>query len=90
MKRVFSKMSNEEKLLEALVIYPNERTKDRRRLVNIASAQAKRKEKTKKDIVMRAIPYIPELNVFVAVYESPFKKRSITPLEARGREGSER
>ena len=81
-------MANEKKVLEALVIYPNERTNDRRRLVNIASAQAKRKEKTNKDIVIRAIQYIPELDIFVVMYESPFKTRSITPLEARGRKGS--
>ena len=80
----------EEKLLDALIIYPNQRTNDLRRLVNIAGAEAKRKEKTKKDIVVRVVLYIPELNVYVAIYESPFKTRSITPLEARGRKGSEK
>jgi len=70
-----------EKLLETLVIYRNERTNDVRRLVNIASTQAKRKEKTQKDIVVRAIVYVPELDIYVAVYESPFKTRRIMPLK---------
>ena len=79
-------MSNlEEKLLSALVIHPNERTGDIRRLVNIASAEAKRKEKTRENIVVRALLYVPELQVFVAVYEKPHKARSIASLEARGR-----
>lgn len=79
-----------EKLLETLCIYPNERTNDVRRLVNIASTQAKRKEKTQKDIVIRAIVYVPELDIYVAVYESPFKTRSITPRDARGRKEGEK
>jgi len=71
--------SQQQKLLEALVIYPNERTNDVRSLVNVSASQAKRKERVKQDIVVRAVLYVPELDIYVAVYESPRKVRSITP-----------
>ena len=78
----------EEKLLEALVIYPG-RTRDMRSLVNISASQAKRKEGVNQDVIIRAIVYVPELDIYVAVYESPCKVRSLNPRDVRGRKEGE-
>ena len=99
-KRGFSKMPKEEKKqmsekrrLEALIIYPGKRTDNFQRLLKIASTQAKIKEKVKsrtRNIKVKTILFVPECGVYVAIYESPFKKRSTRPLEARGWKGSEK
>jgi hypothetical protein len=76
-----------EPLLEAIVIHLNERAKkDYRKLLNIICAEAKKKERTSQDIIVRDIlpgELVP--NIIVGVYESPHKTRSITPRDARGR-----
>ena len=77
-----------EPLLEALVIY-RRRTNDMRRLLNVSATQAKRRERTNQDVIIRAIVYVPELDIYVAVYESPRKVRSINPRDVRGRKEGE-
>jgi len=72
-------------VLKSLVIVPNERTQDMRSLVNIASAEAKRREGTHQDIPIRALKFIPELGVYVAIYDWEHSSSG-----ARGRKGSEK
>jgi hypothetical protein len=67
-------------MLKALVIYVNERVKDVRALVNIASHEAKKREHTHEDIPIKAVRFIPECGVYVALYESEHKAS-----DARGR-----
>ena len=77
-------MLSEGKLLGALIIYPGKGTDNRRRLLRIASTQAKIKEKVKsgtKSIKVRTILFVPECKVYVAIYEKPRKTRSIDSLK---------
>lgn len=71
-------MPNEEKLLSALIIYPGKRTDSIQRLLNIASTQAKIKEKVKsgtRSIKVKTILFVPECGVYVAIYEKPRMRR---------------
>jgi len=52
-----------------LVISPNERTVDFGCLLAIARAEACRREETKVNPVIKALVYVAELAVYVAVYE---------------------
>ncbi len=56
-------------MLKALVIRPNERTQDMGSLLAIARAEAQKREHTHKNLPVRAIKFIPECSVFVALYE---------------------
>lgn len=72
-------------MLKSLVIVPNERIRDMRSLVNIAAAEAKRKEGVHQDIPIKTVVYVPECGVWVALYEWEH-----TGPSAKGREGSEK
>ncbi len=62
---------NEEcsKILKALVIVPNKKTTDLGSLLAIARSQACKREHAKENPVIRAMPFVPELGVYVAVYQ---------------------
>jgi hypothetical protein len=63
-------------LLKALVISPNEKTVDFGCLLAIARAEACRREQTKVNPAVRALVFVAELGVYVAVYEAPDKINS--------------
>ncbi len=66
-------------MLKAIVITPNERTVDLGCLLAIARSEACRREHVKVNPVVRALVFVAELGVYVAVYEGtensslPFK-----------------
>ena len=57
-------------MFKALVISPNQRTVDLGSLLAIARAEACRREKTKVNPTVRALVFVAELGVYVAVYEA--------------------
>jgi hypothetical protein len=57
-------------MLKALVIIPNELTKEYGSLLAIARATARRREQSKENPPVRALRFFPELGVYVAVYEA--------------------
>jgi hypothetical protein len=61
-------------MLKALVIFPNERTADFGCLLAIARAEACRREQVNVNPPIRALVFVPELSIFVAVYEAPDSK----------------
>ena len=63
-------------LLKALVIVPNEQTKEFGSLLAVARAEARKREHADKNPPIRALRFFPELGVYVAVYETqdPSKK----------------
>lgn len=56
-------------MLKALVIIPNEKTQDMGDLLAIARAEAQKREHTREDVNVKALAFIPECGVYVAVYE---------------------
>jgi hypothetical protein len=57
-------------MLRALVIVPNERMKDFGDLVAVARTEARKRDRSQENPLIRAISFIPELSVYVAVYEA--------------------
>jgi len=57
-------------VLKALVIVPNERTKEVGALLAVARAEARKREKTRQNPPVLALRFFPELNVYVAVYQA--------------------
>jgi hypothetical protein len=57
-------------MLKALVIAPNEKTKEFGSLLAVARAEARKREQSKDNPPIRALAYFPELCVYVAVYEA--------------------
>ncbi len=57
-------------MLRALVIVPNERTKEFGSLLAVARAEARKREHANKNPPIRALKFFPELGVYVAVYEA--------------------
>jgi hypothetical protein len=57
-------------MLKALVIVPNDKTKEFGDLLAIARAEARKREQSKENPPIRALKYFPELSVYVAVYEA--------------------
>jgi len=58
------------KVLKALVIVPNEQTKEVGDLLAVARAEARKREHIDKNPPIRALRFFPELGVYVAVYET--------------------
>jgi len=56
-------------VLKALVIIPNTQTKDLGSLLAVARAEARKREQTDRNPPIRALTFLPELGVYVAVYE---------------------
>jgi hypothetical protein len=57
-------------MLKALVIIPNDRTKEFGSLLAVARAEARKREQSDKNPPILALKFIPELHVYVAVYEA--------------------
>ena len=64
-------------MFKALVISPNECTVDFGCLLAIARAEACRREKTKVNPTVRALVFVAELGVHVAVYEVSEVKKPV-------------
>jgi len=58
------------KMLKALVIVPNEQTKEIGALLAVARAEARKREHIEKNPPILALRFFPELDVYVAVYEA--------------------
>jgi hypothetical protein len=63
-------------MLRALVICPNEKTVDVGSLLAVARSEACRREHVDVNPTVRALVFVPELGVYVAVYEAPEKIES--------------
>jgi hypothetical protein len=61
-------------MLKALVITPNEKTVDLGSLLAITRSEACRREQVQVNPPVRALVFVAELRVYVAVYESSEKK----------------
>ncbi len=57
-------------MLKALVIAPNEKTVEFGSLLAVARAEARRRERSEVNPPIRALQFVAELGVFVAVYEA--------------------
>jgi hypothetical protein len=57
------------KILKALVIVPNEKTTDLGSLLAIARSEACKRERVQENHVVRAMTFVAELGVYVAVYQ---------------------
>ena len=57
-------------MLKALVITPNEKTKEIGSILAIARTEARKREKSDRNPPVLAIRYLPECGVYVAVYEA--------------------
>jgi hypothetical protein len=63
-------------MFKALVISPNEKTVDFGSLLAIARSEACRREQTKVNPPVRALVFVAEVGVYVAVYEAPDKQEA--------------
>jgi len=70
-------------VLKALVIVPNERTKEYGSLLAVARAEARKREHAKENPPIRSLLFVPELGLYVAVYEA---QEDAEP-EVKGRNG---
>jgi hypothetical protein len=61
-------------MLKALVIMPNEKTKEIGSILAVARDTARKRENSTINPPIRALQFIAELEVFVAVYEVVEKK----------------
>ena len=61
------------KILKALVIVPNEKTTDLGSLLAIARSEACKREHVQENPIVRAMVFVAELGIYVAVYEGPAK-----------------
>ena len=57
-------------MLKALVIIPNEQTREFGALLAVARAEARKREKAHQNPPILALRFFPELGVYVAVYEA--------------------
>ncbi len=57
-------------VLKALVIVPNSRTKEIGDLLAIARAEARKREHVDKNPPIRALVFVPELQVYCAIYDA--------------------
>ena len=57
-------------MLKALVIIPNERTKEIGDLLAVARAEARKREHADKNPPIRTLTFLPELGIYVAVYDA--------------------
>ena len=57
-------------MFKALVIIPNEKTAEVGCLLAVARAEARRREHTGVNPAVRALQFVAELGVYVAVYEA--------------------
>ena len=57
-------------MLKALVIVPNEKTREVGALLAVARAEARRREKIEQNPPILALRYFSDMGVYVAVYEA--------------------
>ena len=57
-------------VLKALVIIPNSQTREVGALLAVARAEARKREHADKNPPIRTLRFLPELGVYVAVYEA--------------------
>ena len=57
-------------MLKALVIVPNSRTSELGDLLAIARAEARKREHSQNNPPIRALVFVPELQVYCAIYEA--------------------
>ncbi len=57
-------------MMKALVITPNEKTVDLGSLLAVARAEARKRERVEVNPPVRALLFVAELGVYVAVYEA--------------------
>jgi hypothetical protein len=69
-------------MLKALVITPNEKTSDFGSLLAIARFEACRREQVRVNPPVKALVFVPELGVYVAIYE-------VSELTSRNLQGKE-
>lgn len=68
-------------VLKAIVVIPNSRTKELGSVLQIARCEARKRERADKNPPIRALKFLPELSVYVAVYEA--EPRNATSLPTR-------
>ena len=68
-------------MLKALVIIPNERTTEYGDLLAIARAEARKREHSEQNPPIRVLQFVPELGVYVAVYEASDAANQTTKQE---------
>lgn len=56
-------------MLRAIVVMPNQKTKEIGNILKIARAEAQRREHSHQKLNVRALVFVPECSVYVAVYE---------------------
>jgi hypothetical protein len=56
-------------MLKALVIIPNPKTAEYGSLLAVARAEARKREHSEKNPPILALRFLPELEIYVAVYE---------------------
>ena len=71
-------------MLKALVITPNEKTIEFGSLLAIARAEARKRENAQENPVIRVVTFVPEIGVYVAVYEAP---NEVKLIKAKGSVG---
>ena len=64
-------------MLRALVISPNDRTAEVGCLLAVARAEACRREHVSVNPVVRALVFVAEVGVYVAVYEAAAKEEAV-------------
>jgi hypothetical protein len=57
-------------MLKALVIVPNDKTREVGALLAVARAEARKREHSKVNPPILSLLFVPELGVYVAVYEA--------------------
>jgi len=60
-------------VLKALVIIPNEKTDEVGCLLAVARSEARKREKAQQNPSVKALHFLPEIAVYIAVYEAPEK-----------------
>lgn len=68
-------------MLKALVIIPSSGTKEYGSLLAVARAEARKREHCKDNPPIRSLIFVPELQVYCAIYEAEPKKA--TPITRR-------
>jgi len=70
-------------MLKALVITPNERTRDVGTLLAIARAEAQKREHTHQNIDVRRLLYDPVCDVYIALYEAGCSREADVSLRRK-------
>jgi hypothetical protein len=72
-------------MLKALVVVPNERTKEVGALLAVARAEARKREHADKNPPVCSLLFVPDLGVYVAIYEIP--ETQTNKAEVKGQSG---